>query len=487
MTRLKGEVTKDIFILKITLEETDLEEKYFIISLIEKNKYEWGSSVLNMLKPDRVELQSAILAAKMAMAHKLTDQMMLVDDLIDLLVPISNTASCQMSYISILNHLFTFDVKAKIRFADKIFESDMLQEEKNYNILNILIFLQVFKSYKLPKRIINNFKKDFTDLEEDLEANKDYSYDDAADFDDRMQYLADILVYADVSWIVKKVKYPQVRESLLNRYKEEGILFYDDDYLDRTGKKDKYSKETQKILENKINENQKSKPVIHIVSYDNLKKKHDYIYILERSRVAFFVVFRGKEISGITTKDAAANYIYFLMLNKNNTIPAIHLYNQFAKIPTPLGNDNYANTSVEFLESEGLYTNNYNEDEDINNIHPYLRLKAKTRNQEYNGKVHENMLSFSKRDSPVHAEIIDIRNPSKTIICTYDHQPRLFVPLKNKKGYFLRCILPDELKQIQGFPSHFKLCGNKKDQIKQIGNAVPPPLITLIVKHLFKI
>jgi DNA (cytosine-5)-methyltransferase 1 len=147
--------------------------------------------------------------------------------------------------------------------------------------------------------------------------------------------------------------------------------------------------------------------------------------------------------------------------------------------------DDFDMTSI---PSECIITDmNNNEDEDTNNIHPYLRLKAKTRNQEYNGKVHENTLSFSKRDSPIHAEIIDIRKPSKTIICTYDHQPRLFVPLKNKKGYFLRCILPDELKQIQGFPANFKLCGNKKDQIKQIGNAVPPPLITLIVKQLFNI
>ena len=117
-------------------------------------------------------------------------------------------------------------------------------------------------------------------------------------------------------------------------------------------------------------------------------------------------------------------------------------------------------------------------------IHPYLRLKAKTRNQEYNGKVHPTTLSFSKRDSPIHAEIIDIRNPSKTIICTYDHQPRLFVPLQNKNGYYLRCILPDELKQIQGFPCDFTLHGSTKDKVKQIGNAVPPPLITQIVKKL---
>jgi DNA (cytosine-5)-methyltransferase 1 len=45
-------------------------------------------------------------------------------------------------------------------------------------------------------------------------------------------------------------------------------------------------------------------------------------------------------------------------------------------------------------------------------------------------------------------------------------------------------LLPDELKQIQGFPSTFQIYGNKKEQIKQIGNAVPPTLITHIVKQL---
>ena len=125
-----------------------------------------------------------------------------------------------------------------------------------------------------------------------------------------------------------------------------------------------------------------------------------------------------------------------------------------------------------------------NNTETEHDVHPYLRLKTKTRNQEYNGKIHTNMLSFSKRDSPIHCEIMDIRNPSKTIICSYDHQPRLFVPLQNKHGYYIRCILPDELKQIQGFPAEFKLYGSTKDKIKQIGNAVPPPLITRIVQNI---
>lgn len=126
------------------------------------------------------------------------------------------------------------------------------------------------------------------------------------------------------------------------------------------------------------------------------------------------------------------------------------------------------------------------DDEDTDNIHPYLRLKAKVRDQQYGEKIHETTLSFGKRDSPIHAEIIDIRNPSKTIICTYDHQPRLFVPLQNKKGYFIRPILPDELKQIQGFPKDFKLNGTKKEQIKQIGNAAPPPLVYHIVKQILE-
>lgn len=116
--------------------------------------------------------------------------------------------------------------------------------------------------------------------------------------------------------------------------------------------------------------------------------------------------------------------------------------------------------------------------------HPYLRLKAKTRGESYKGVTHNSMLSFGKRASPIHCEIIDIRKPAKTIICTYDHQPRLFVPLKNQRGYFLRCLLPSELKQIQGFPPDYKIAGNLKQQIVQIGNSVPPGIIKQVTNTL---
>jgi DNA (cytosine-5)-methyltransferase 1 len=137
------------------------------------------------------------------------------------------------------------------------------------------------------------------------------------------------------------------------------------------------------------------------------------------------------------------------------------------------------------IPNECILTDMNNEEEE-NNPHPYLKSKllASGDNLKYQGKEFSNLFSFSKRGSPIHCEIIDIRKPSKTIICTYEHQPRLFVPIKNKNGYYLRTLLSDELKQIQGFPSDYQIFGNEKERIIQIGNAVPPPLIEKIIKHI---
>ena len=123
-------------------------------------------------------------------------------------------------------------------------------------------------------------------------------------------------------------------------------------------------------------------------------------------------------------------------------------------------------------------------DEDEQNPHPYLTMKRDIENKTYGGKTYTSLFSFAKRDSPIHCEIIDIRNPSKTIICTYDHQPRLFVPIQNKNGNFIRMLTPTELKQIQTFPEDYILTGSTKQQIIQVGNAVPPKLINTIVKHI---
>ena len=116
--------------------------------------------------------------------------------------------------------------------------------------------------------------------------------------------------------------------------------------------------------------------------------------------------------------------------------------------------------------------------------HPYLKMKLNPPTKSYDGKTYPSLFSFAKRGSPIHCEIVDSRNPAKTIICSYDHQPRFFVAQRNSVGDFLRMLNPDELKQIQGFPADFIVKGNEKKQIIQIGNAVPPPLIKAIVKKV---
>lgn len=138
--------------------------------------------------------------------------------------------------------------------------------------------------------------------------------------------------------------------------------------------------------------------------------------------------------------------------------------------------------NIETIPSECILTNMDNdENPPLNEVHPYTIVLAKNRGWEYKGKVYNHRLDFGKR-IPVGGEIIDIRKPLNTIICTYARQPRFFVPLKNKNGYYIRCLLPNELKQIQGFPSNYIVKGTNAKQIVQIGNAVPPPLIKQVIE-----
>lgn len=117
--------------------------------------------------------------------------------------------------------------------------------------------------------------------------------------------------------------------------------------------------------------------------------------------------------------------------------------------------------------------------------HPYVALKANATSESYGGKNFERLLSCGKRDSPIHSEVLDLDKPCKTIICTYDHQPRLLVGLRKPDGScYVRTLLPDELKQVQGFPVDYILCGNEKEKIVQVGNAVPPALIHGIAQAL---
>jgi DNA (cytosine-5)-methyltransferase 1 len=93
------------------------------------------------------------------------------------------------------------------------------------------------------------------------------------------------------------------------------------------------------------------------------------------------------------------------------------------------------------------------------------------------------VFKFGKR-TPRGAEIIDISQGCKTIICSYSFCPRLFVPMKIGGKTSLRTLCIKELLQIQSFPKDFYVCGNEKQIITQIGNAAPPIIVQKITENL---
>lgn len=106
--------------------------------------------------------------------------------------------------------------------------------------------------------------------------------------------------------------------------------------------------------------------------------------------------------------------------------------------------------------------------------HPYMVLKHNT-----------GLISFRKRDSPIHSEVLDLRKPCKTFICAYTFQPRLYVGLVKANGKkYIRCLTVREAAQIQGFPADHPFAGSRDDAIKQIGNAVPSQFIAELVTRM---
>lgn len=116
-----------------------------------------------------------------------------------------------------------------------------------------------------------------------------------------------------------------------------------------------------------------------------------------------------------------------------------------------------------------------------------LTRKEKEEQPDQKTTIHPGgLISFGVRKSAYHGQILDPDQPSKTIICTYHSCPRLFVGLHHKESdtYWVRCLTVTELGQIQGFPKDYPWQGKEKDKVTQIGNAVPPPLATAILRAL---
>lgn len=106
--------------------------------------------------------------------------------------------------------------------------------------------------------------------------------------------------------------------------------------------------------------------------------------------------------------------------------------------------------------------------------HPYLVKKHS-----------EGLISFGKRDSPFHSEVLDLSKPCKTLICAYTFQPRLYIGLVKPNGKrYIRCLTIREAAQVQGFPADHAFAGSRDDVIKQIGNAVPARFVTRMVQAM---
>lgn len=100
-------------------------------------------------------------------------------------------------------------------------------------------------------------------------------------------------------------------------------------------------------------------------------------------------------------------------------------------------------------------------------------------------KCYENsQLSFRTRSKSVFSAIIDKNDFSRTILCSYGRMPRLFVPIKNKLGCFLRPYTISELQQIQGFPKSYIITGKYLEKVNQIGNAIPPTFIEHVTNYI---
>lgn len=123
--------------------------------------------------------------------------------------------------------------------------------------------------------------------------------------------------------------------------------------------------------------------------------------------------------------------------------------------------------------------------------HPYCLLKlSKSKDHywngqayEYQGKEFDFLFSVGKRDSPIHCEVLDPKKQAKTFICSYARQPRMFVSLKKSGKTFLRPLIQEEYLSIQGFPRSFRLKGSASSRISQVGNAVPPIVLTNLLSQ----
>jgi DNA (cytosine-5)-methyltransferase 1 len=97
--------------------------------------------------------------------------------------------------------------------------------------------------------------------------------------------------------------------------------------------------------------------------------------------------------------------------------------------------------------------------------------------KEYMGKAY-----FSGGGKTGIAKRLSINEPSPTILCSPAQKQT-----ERCHPYETRPLNIRECARIQTFPDDYEFCGNVTEQYKQIGNAVPINLSTIIIKNLINI
>lgn len=91
---------------------------------------------------------------------------------------------------------------------------------------------------------------------------------------------------------------------------------------------------------------------------------------------------------------------------------------------------------------------------------------------------------MKKRKCGFGAQFLDLEKPSYTISARYWKDG--YDALVKEDEEHLRRLTITELKRIQGFPDDYELCGSKREQIIQIGNAVPSNFTYYIGKEIMR-
>jgi len=96
------------------------------------------------------------------------------------------------------------------------------------------------------------------------------------------------------------------------------------------------------------------------------------------------------------------------------------------------------------------------------------------------------LLGYYTRTAGVQAAISSTNEPMPTQSTQSRHYPVQpgDVPAVEDCGF--RMLQPHEIQAAMAFPADYRVLGNKREQVRQLGNAVTPPVMQMLVERIVK-